>query len=282
METATKEFVRVIKKIQKSNNEVNPRGLKVKETLLEMMEIDPRYPIVDFKAREFPWKYLAGELGWYLRREKSLDNIKPFSSFWNRIADENGEINSNYGNLLFGKQLRWVYDSLVADIDTRQAVAFLNQPKFQYKGNKDFVCTFSLNFFVRKNKLNMKVTMRSNDIFFGFTFDAPFFSFVQQHMYLWLKETKYPDLELGTYYHFADNIHFYERHFDVANEITKELLTMPKSFILKKRMFDIDEDGEYSMTWDAKSYTEFVLHQAAEEATTEQYIEGLSNFFDIK
>ena len=65
----------------------------------------------------------------------------------------------------------------------------------------------------------MEVQMRSNDIFYGLTFDAPFFAFVHQHMYLWLKDT-YPTLSLGTYTHFADNIHFYEQH-DVI-QLTKE------------------------------------------------------------
>ena len=78
-----------------------------------------------------------------------------------------------------------------------------------------------LNFFIRNNKLNMKVQMRSNDIFYGLTFDAPFFGFVHQHMRLWLLET-YPNLELGTYYHCADNIHFYERHFELADKIESE------------------------------------------------------------
>ena len=33
-----------------------------------------------------------------------------------------------------------------------------------------------------------------------------------------LKDT-YPNLSLGTYTHFADNIHFYEQHFELADKI---------------------------------------------------------------
>ena len=40
-------------------------------------------------------------------------------------------------------------------------------------------------------------------------------------MRLWLLET-YPDLELGTYFHCADNIHFYERHFELADKIISD------------------------------------------------------------
>jgi hypothetical protein len=78
-----------------------------------------------------------------------------------------------------------------------------------------------VNFWIRKDHLEMKVQMRSNDIFFGLTYDAPWFSSIHQSMYLNLKQV-YPDLKLGVYYHSADNIHFYERHFEVADKILDE------------------------------------------------------------
>jgi thymidylate synthase len=138
--------------------------------------------------------------------------------------------------------LKWCLDSLKADANTRQAIAFLNQPKYQFEGNKDFVCTMYLNFFIRDNKLNMKVQMRSNDIFYGLSFDAPFFALVHQHMVLWLKET-YPTLEIGEYMHFADNIHYYERHFELSDFILKNGISDEQySMILEKPLFTI-EDG---------------------------------------
>jgi hypothetical protein len=75
-----------------------------------------------------------------------------------------------------------------------------------------------VNFWIRKDYLDMKVQMRSNDVFFGLTYDAPWFSTIHQSMYLNLKEI-YPDLKLGMYYHCADNIHFYERHFEIVDKI---------------------------------------------------------------
>jgi thymidylate synthase len=88
--------------------------------------------------------------------------------------------------------------------------------------------------------------MRSNDIFYGLTFDAPFFAFVQQQMYQWLQES-YPNLALGTYYHCADNIHFYERHFELAQEIVKEPLKNPNFFMLKSPLF-IMKDNNMELT----------------------------------
>jgi thymidylate synthase len=153
-----------------------------------------------------------GELAWYLKKDRKIEYINNFSSFWLNIVDEQGNINSNYGNLLFGKQLQWSFDSLVKDKNTRQAISFVSRPSVQYPGNKDFVCTIYLNFWIRDNKLHMKVQMRSNDIFYGLSYDAPFFAFVQQTMYLWLRD-KYKELQLGNYYHCADNIHYYESIF---------------------------------------------------------------------
>ncbi|HRW22612.1 MAG TPA: hypothetical protein P5509_11630, partial [Bacteroidales bacterium] len=131
MRPASSEFKRILNKIKNRGKSTNPRSLKVKEVLLQTLEIHPHYPIIDYPSRPYNFKYLAGEIGWYLRKDRELTYIKPFSTFWDRITNKDGTVNSNYGELLFGKQLRWVYDSLAKDKDTRQAIAFLNQPKFQ-------------------------------------------------------------------------------------------------------------------------------------------------------
>lgn len=206
----------------------SPRGLKTKEANLATLDIDPLFPIMNFQPRKFNWRYFAGELAWYMRAEPSIEFINHFSSFWKDICPD-GSANSNYGNLLFGNhpsqgkgggvnQLEWIFNSLVKDKNSRQAVGFFNSPHFQYEGNRDFVCTMYINFWIRKDHLDMKVQMRSNDVFFGLTYDAPWFSTIHQSMFLNLKEI-YPDLKLGIYYHCADNIHFYERHFEIVDKI---------------------------------------------------------------
>lgn len=236
-------FINIINHINETGTTSQPRDLKVKEAVLTDFVIDPKQPIANFPQRKFNWKYLAGELAWYLKQDRDVNYIGAFSNFWSHITNPNSnEINSNYGSLVFNaKQFGWVVDSLVADKNSRQAIMFFNQPKFQFEGNKDFVCTMYANFFIRNNALHMKIQMRSNDIFYGLTFDAPFFSFLQQSVYLKLKET-YPDLELGMYYHYADNLHFYERHFDLASQIRFEEITPANefTFILKEPFLGYD------------------------------------------
>lgn len=267
------QFQNLISGINLLGSESQPRDLKVRESVFGQINIDPTDTFADFESRKFNFKYFAGELAWYMSKDCNIDYINQFSGFWKGITNPGtNEINSNYGNLLFGDQLKWVYDSLLKDKNTRQAIAFLNQPKFQFEGNKDFVCTMYLNFFIRNNQLHMKVQMRSNDIFYGLTYDAPFFAFVHQHMYLWLKDT-YTDLELGTYYHFADNIHYYEHHFELSTKIQNEDLSSRSKYEMKltEPFFVFDADGNYHITAKGLTYINNVNRLVKSEATMNDY-----------
>jgi len=275
-------FINIINHIEDQNQSADPRGLKVKESILSNFVIDPKEPIANFDKRKFNWKYLAGELAWYLDQDRDVDFIGSFSNFWGTLTNPGtNEINSNYGSLIFNKeQFGWVIDSLVADKNSRQAIMFFNQPKFQFEGNKDFVCTMYANFFIRDNKLNMKVQMRSNDIFYGLTFDAPFFSFLLQSVHIKLMET-YPDLQLGDYYHFTDNLHFYERHFSLADSIKIEKIDPDAEHTFVIREAFIDYDGEkVFLTENAKAYCKEIYESINEDRTTSLDKAGYKKLLD--
>lgn len=234
------------------------------------MEISPLFPIPEFSAREFNWKYFAGELAWYMDQDCDIDYINKFSNFWKGIANSEGNINSNYGKLLFGDQLVWAYDSLVKDSDSRQAISFVSNPTFQYDGNKDFVCTVYLNFWIRKNELHMKVQMRSNDLFYGYTYDVPFFAVVMQSMWHNLRRT-YPDLQLGRYYHCADNIHYYEKHFELGDAILeqKDSERTPVFFYAKYPLFKI-ENGKIEYTQEALDFRQHMSDIESQATLTKE------------
>ena len=283
MSNFSNQFTGIISKINDSGSESQPRNLKVRELIYGQFDVDSTQPFASFKDRAFNWKYFAGEVAWYLKKDNDIDYINKFSNFWKFITNPNSNtINSNYGSLLFGSQLKWCLDSLKADDNTRQAIAFLNQPKFQFEGNKDFVCTMYLNFFIRDNKLNMKVQMRSNDIFYGLTFDAPFFAVVHQHMLLWLKET-YPTLELGTYTHFADNIHYYERHFELSEQIlTNGLSDNQYTMNIEQPLFTLEDNG-IKYTEAGLSFISVVdSFSEHENAKSKTYLEILSKYLNVK
>lgn len=276
------DFKEIILDIESIGSTSQPRDMKVKELTIDQRSFNPTQTIANFENRKFNWKYFAGELAWYLEKDRDVDFIGKFSGFWSTLTNPNtNEINSNYGSLLFGDQLQWALDSLKADKNTRQSIAFLNQPKFQFEGNKDFVCTMYLNFFIRDNKLNMKVQMRSNDIFYGLTFDAPFFGFVHQHMRLWLLET-YPNLELGTYHHCADNIHFYERHFELAAKIKSESNSNTEEYEFNiEKPFFVLEDNEMILTKTGVRYAEDVNQLVSEESKQIDYKKLLTNYINV-
>ena len=279
------QFIDTIIDIESDGDVSQPRDLKVKELQFVHIAIDPTRPIADFEARGFNWKYLAGEMAWYLKKDRDVDYIGQFSGFWSNITNPNtNEINSNYGSLVFNKeQFGWAVDSLLKDKNSRQAIMFFNQPKFQFEGNKDFVCTMYANFFIRNNKLNMKIQMRSNDIFYGLTFDAPFFSFLHQSVYLILKD-QYSDLELGVYHHFADNIHFYERHFELAEEIKSNRISSEgHTFELKDKFIDYTSSDGVKLTNAATEFIaridDMVTHEPL--AKRHDYKQVLEDYFKI-
>ena len=279
------QFIDTIIDIESNGDVSQPRDLKVKELQFGHIAIDPTRPIADFEARGFNWKYLAGEMAWYLKKDRDVDYIGQFSGFWSNITNPyTNEINSNYGSLVFNKeQFGWAVDSLLKDKNSRQAIMFFNQPKFQFEGNKDFVCTMYANFFIRNNKLNMKIQMRSNDIFYGLTFDAPFFSFLHQSVYLILKD-QYPDLELGIYHHFADNIHFYERHFELAQQIkTNRMSSEGHTFELKDKFIDYSVSEGVKLTNTAKEFIaridDMVVHEPLSKRN--DYKNVLEDYFKI-
>lgn len=205
-----------------------PRGMKINEIMYASLTVEnPRITLFENIARNLPKKYLANELALYLIGSDDADEFTKASKFWSQLKTEDNKINSAYGNLIFNEidennttQFDWAKNSIIKDKDTRQAVMHFNRPRHQYESNKDFVCTMYANFHIRNNKLNLKVSMRSNDVFFGLTFDVPFFCALQCIMYDALLKY-YPDLELGQYTHQADSLHIYEKDYEIATKMLK-------------------------------------------------------------
>jgi thymidylate synthase len=282
--SASDAFAETLLKLKEEGLESSPRGQAVRELFMERLEISPLFPIPHFQSRRFNWKYFAGELAWYLDGSRRIDFINNFSNFWKGLTNHDGTINSNYGDLLLhSNQLVWAYEALVKDKDSRQAIAFVSKPDFQYEGNKDFVCTVYLNFWIRNDELNMKVQMRSNDLFYGFSYDVPFFAVVMQNMWHNLRRV-YPDLRLGKYYHCADNIHYYERHFETGDAIIQDAENPdpPLFFYTKFPLFTIS-DGKLNITQEARNFQEEVNKLLeSKNLTADSCKEALKQLFVIQ
>ena len=205
-----------------------PRGLKINELLNVQIELtNPSFNLFYNPVRSVPLKYLADELILYFSGANDAKYFSKASPFWDKIKNSDGTVNSAYGHLIFCmndgnglSQWEWAVNSLRKDKDSRQAIMHYNRPMHQYDGVKDFPCTISNQFFIRNDQLHLTSYMRSNDIFFGLTFDLPFFTILMHVMILELKDL-YPNLILGTYTHFDGSLHAYEKDFDTLNKMIK-------------------------------------------------------------
>jgi len=174
--------------------------------------------ILNGKAkRNWSQEYAEAEWQWYLSGDPSVEKLGEIygkvPAIWKRMADSQGYVNSNYGHQWKrNDQLDFVIKMLKANPETRQAAISIYDGKEITNYSNDTPCTYAVQFTILDNKLNMSVVMRSNDLWYGFCNDQYQFSSLQM---LVAYETGY---EVGTYYHFAHNLHLYNDKLPVIKE----------------------------------------------------------------
>ena len=162
---------------------------------------------VDFRG----WKkeYAEYEWKWYLSEDPSAVEISKKAQIWKRCMDEDGRVNSNYGyQWSRGDQIKYVIDELTKNPVSRRASISIYDAKDRHNFENDTPCTYAIHFYLLKDMLNMSVMMRSNDLWYGFCNDQYCFSRLQEVI------SSAIGRPVGSYYHFVNNIHIYERHFD--------------------------------------------------------------------
>ena len=169
----------------------------------------PMDRLIDTWYREWNHTYAEAEWQWYLSGDPSTAKLGEIygkiPKIWQDMADGNGRVNSNYGyQWERGYQLDRVVAMLKENPTTRQACVSIYDGKEMNRYRHDTPCTYAIQFTVLEDKLNMCVTMRSNDLWFGFCNDQYQFSKLQEMV---SKRTGY---DMGTYYHFAHNLHIYK------------------------------------------------------------------------
>ncbi len=166
---------------------------------------------INLYYRKLNKKYAEAEWQWYLSGDRNINKLAEIygkvPEIWKRMADENNEVNSNYGwQWLQNYQLDRVIDKLHANKETRQATISIYDGKQIDKYSKDTPCTYAITFNIIDNQLHMSVLMRSNDLWFGFCNDQYCFSKLQELVSKKLK------IEIGTYYHYTTNMHLYNKY----------------------------------------------------------------------
>ena len=221
VEHASKVFTDIFRNLVRRGNFVSPRGQLVIEVENFSYSLPPFVRFCNFECRKLNLDYVKQEFLWYLKGNKFDQSILEKASMWKNLVNDDGSINSNYGQYVFGDQKQFddVVKTLIADKDSRRASIVILADRHLKMLTKDVPCTYSLNFRIRDNFLNMSVHMRSQDAIFGMGNDAPAFSMIHEMMLNTLRGT-YPELKYGNYFHIADSFHVYERHFEMLNKLT--------------------------------------------------------------
>ena len=169
---------------------------------------DPMDNKIINKERNWKEEYALAEWQWYLSGDPSTEKLGEIygkvPEIWKRMEDNSGNVNSNYG---WQWQRYGQLDKVIGQLDfnneTRQAAISIYDGKEINKYANDTPCTYAVQFTILHGRLDMCVVMRSNDLWYGFCNDQYCFSELQKLV------SNELNIEPGTYYHFAHNMHLY-------------------------------------------------------------------------
>ena len=167
-------------------------------------------------------EYIRDEIEWYKSQSTNIfdiyDDDKEPPMAWKLTANEHGEINSNYGHLIWSEKYYGQFEQVLLELtrnpDSRRASMIYTRPsiweEYNENGKNDFICTNSVTYYIRDGELHCVVQMRSNDVIFGYRNDYAWQEYVLAELATEL------DIDVGSIYWQVQNLHVYERHFNLV------------------------------------------------------------------
>lgn len=225
-ESVNKGYSKLLNDLVTKGEETNPRGLPTWEISPACWEItNPRMRSCEVIGR---WKNLGFQLAeclWILAGKNDLAMLQHYVPYYNGFSDDGFTLSGAYGKRLRNwnssgneiDQLQCVYEKLLSDKDSRQAVMVIFNPSLDYKKTCDVPCTNWFHFSVRNGKLNLTVVMRSNDAIWGSPYNLYNFMTIQEVMAGWL------GIEVGEYRHIVDCLHVYKNKVEVIKRINSQI-----------------------------------------------------------
>jgi len=174
--------------------------------------------------------YVDAEITWYENQSTNINDIygvgqqKPPKA-WQYAANEHGEINSNYGHLIYSPKFYQQYDQVLDELlnnpDSRRGTMIYTRPSIwkEYNENdkNDFICTNAVTYYIRENRLDCVVQMRSNDVVFGYKNDYAWQQYMLQKVCdAYNKLNMFDEIGPGVMIWQVQNLHVYERHFNLV------------------------------------------------------------------
>lgn len=213
--TGRDAVLQVCRAILADGREVAPRGQRTLELSPVHIElVDPTDTLPDGinRARLLP-AIAAAEALQNIAGVAQPALMSRISSFFPKPTGRWGEGVETYGPRI-GPQMDDVVELLRRDPDSREAVVSIWRAGDVTGGQAHNLCTVSLQFLVREGALDLLVTMRSNDAWYGLCYDLFQFAQVQ------LTVARCLGVPAGRYFHSAASMHLYERHWEAASQLT--------------------------------------------------------------
>lgn len=208
----------VIKEIQANGEPVSPtKGANRELTGLVLELTNPRARLSRTETKGKPFSCL-GELCWYLAKSNQLAFIEYYIRIYRKYAD-GGVVFGGYGPRLFnwkGDQIRRAIDRLRTNPSSRKVVIQLFDANDMAEEHNDVPCTCTLQFMIRREKLQMFTHMRSNDAFIGLPHDIFCFTMLQEIV------ARALSTEVGIYKHSVGSLHLYDKNVVEANQYIEE------------------------------------------------------------
>jgi thymidylate synthase len=211
MEDLRNDYVFLVNWLARTGSRVESRGLATREqtgvTLVFPAHSRTFLPIGI--GRGVNTKLAAIEALQLLSGEARSDLVKLAApNFEDVLVDPSNRDYGAYGPRI-ADRLSGVYTLLKRDSTTRRAVATIWEPR-DLLHNGDRPCTLSLQFLLRDDRLEMHVTMRSQDVWLGLCYDGFMFTQAQHTL------ARRLDVEVGTYVHHVGSLHLYESNIESA------------------------------------------------------------------
>lgn len=220
-------FTALLKEIVEEGHEVTVRELRTREICAQLIELDrPTERLLFVPGRNNNVFATIAESMWVLAGRNDLAYLTPYLERAPQFSDDGGKTwRAAYGPRLRDwngtDQLAEIVKLFGRDPNTRRAAMTLFDPDRDFVESNDIPCNNWLHFIARDGQLNLNVSARSTDIWWGFSgINAFEWSLLLEMMAHWV------GLDVGHLGFFTSSLHLYDRH-DKQAEVVLGSGSMP-------------------------------------------------------
>lgn len=207
---AARAFIAELAEIRSSGQPVTVRGLPTHERLARTVTLaQPTERFITIPGRRNDVFATIAETMWVLAGRNDMEYLARYLGRALQFSDDQVTWRGGYGPRLRDwdgvDQLDEIRKLLRSDPESRRAAAVLFDPARDFADTLDVPCNNWLHFLVRDGSVHLNVTVRSNDILWGFSGINTFeWSVLHEMMAFWL------DARVGHVSFFISSLHLYD------------------------------------------------------------------------